>query len=110
MEIAGDEKQGSKASPMTPWFLAEVSENRRRKEFLIILSDPDIPQHHKIQPPHFRDADRAGTEREQDYCPKPHKPGAGRASVRGLNPCCFDYNVPSAVPIMLSANLLGCEE
>lgn len=65
MEIAGDETQGSKASPLTPWFLAEVSGNtHRRREFLIILSDPKIPQHHKTQPPHFRDANREGAERQ----------------------------------------------
>lgn len=38
-------------------------------QFLIIFSDPNISQHHKIQSPHFRDAD-IEAEREQISCPQ----------------------------------------
>ena len=56
-------------SPMTPWFLA-VCLGRRWEEHNFsssFLIPTNIPQHHKIQSPHFRDAD-IEAEREQISC------------------------------------------
>lgn len=80
-ETVGGEKPGSKVSPVTVWFLAEVYRNLGEEwDFLssyLILTFLSIIK----QPPHFRDTGKEAA-REQMCCPKPHKSGAGRAGIR----------------------------
>ena len=99
----GGGKRGveGQASPMTPWFLAEVSGNTGEERIIIIISDPNIPQHQTIG------MQTLGLRESRFAARKLYRSDVGRISITTPNTCCFDYSVPSPAPTMLPFKLLG---